>query len=224
MAAGPVGELQLREDRRHVVAHRLLGQDQPAGDLVVAVPGGDQVQDLAFPVGELGEDLGRVGPARAGEEVHDPPGHGRPVDGLATGHREDRAHDVVAVGTLEQVAVCTGPHGREHRLVVVVHREHHHADRGMGLRGSALSLRPRPGEAWPGRSAPRPGWFEPQPRAAQCRPQPRRRPRPRAAPARAASRPNRNIGWSSATTTRILGAAPAVPRPAVSAVIGEALR
>jgi hypothetical protein len=45
----PVGHPQLHEDVGHVVAHRLLGQAEPAGDRHVAVPAGHQLEDLPLP-------------------------------------------------------------------------------------------------------------------------------------------------------------------------------
>jgi hypothetical protein len=62
-----------------VVAHRLLREDEPARDLVVAVPGGDQVEDLPLTRGELGEHLRGVAPVRTGEEVDDAAGDGGTV-------------------------------------------------------------------------------------------------------------------------------------------------
>src|SRR5207344_2676923 len=82
---GAVGELEFGEDRGDVVAYRLFGQDEAAGDLVVAQTGGDEVEDFAFPRGELGEDLRGVGLVGAGEEGHDAPGYGGGVDGVAGG-------------------------------------------------------------------------------------------------------------------------------------------
>src|SRR4051794_15432336 len=43
---GPVRNLELRQDGGHVVPHRLLGEDEPAGDLVVAQSAGEQFEDL----------------------------------------------------------------------------------------------------------------------------------------------------------------------------------
>jgi hypothetical protein len=52
---GAVGHLQLGEDGREVVGDRLAAEAEPFGDLVVVAAGGQQVQDLAFPGGQLGE-------------------------------------------------------------------------------------------------------------------------------------------------------------------------
>ena len=50
-----VARLQLAEDVRDVVAHRLQAEDEASGDLRVGLPLGDQVQDFALALGELGE-------------------------------------------------------------------------------------------------------------------------------------------------------------------------
>src|SRR5215210_213444 len=55
---GPVGDLQLEEGVRDVVAHRLLAHVEPVGDLRVVQAPGYKVEDLPLPRGELGEDLG----------------------------------------------------------------------------------------------------------------------------------------------------------------------
>src|SRR5690606_17884606 len=52
---GAVGDVELHEDVRDVVADRLLAEVQRPGDLRVAAALGDQGEDLAFPVGQLGE-------------------------------------------------------------------------------------------------------------------------------------------------------------------------
>jgi Integrase core domain len=82
---GAVGDLELGEDRRDVVAYRLFGQDEAPGDLVLAQTDGDEVEDFAFPRGEVGEDLRGIGLVGAREEGHDAPGHAGGVDGVAGG-------------------------------------------------------------------------------------------------------------------------------------------
>jgi hypothetical protein len=49
-----MAELELGEDVRHVVGHRLRGQVQALTDLGMAEAGGDPVENLPFAVGELG--------------------------------------------------------------------------------------------------------------------------------------------------------------------------
>jgi hypothetical protein len=53
----PVGNLQLGEDVRDVVAHGPGAQVEACGYLGVAVALGDQVENLAFAGAELGEGL-----------------------------------------------------------------------------------------------------------------------------------------------------------------------
>ena len=62
---GPAGDLQQAIDVFQVGAHGCLGDAQAAGDLGVGVPGGDQVQQVPVPGGEL---RGRVA-AALGVEV-----------------------------------------------------------------------------------------------------------------------------------------------------------
>jgi hypothetical protein len=52
---GAVGHLELGEDSREVVGDRLCAEAQPFGDLVVGAAGGQQVQNLTLPGGQLGE-------------------------------------------------------------------------------------------------------------------------------------------------------------------------
>ena len=50
---GPVGGLEFVEDLGDVVLHRLEGQSERPGDLLVAGPAGEQVEDFAFPCGQV---------------------------------------------------------------------------------------------------------------------------------------------------------------------------
>ena len=47
---GAVGDLELREDRRDVVADGLLAEEEPRGDVCVRPALGEQLQDLQFSV------------------------------------------------------------------------------------------------------------------------------------------------------------------------------
>ncbi len=78
-----VGDLQLGEDVGDVVAHGLLAEVKPSGDLGVCLVAGDELQDLALAVGELGEGLSGHIRTRRREIVHEAPGDGRTEDGLA---------------------------------------------------------------------------------------------------------------------------------------------
>jgi hypothetical protein len=52
---GSVGHLEPGGDGRDVVGDGLAAEGELLGDLVVVVAGGQQVQDLAFPGGQLRE-------------------------------------------------------------------------------------------------------------------------------------------------------------------------
>src|SRR5690606_5275726 len=59
---GAVGDVELEEDVRDVVADGLLAEEEGGGDLGVAAALGDEFEDLAFAFGELGKGgLARVG-------------------------------------------------------------------------------------------------------------------------------------------------------------------
>jgi hypothetical protein len=58
---GSVGHLEPGEDGRDVVGDGLAAEGELLGDLVVVVAGGQQVQDLAFPGGQLREGVGVAG-------------------------------------------------------------------------------------------------------------------------------------------------------------------
>jgi hypothetical protein len=45
---GPTLEVELREDRAHVVLHRLIGQEDVGRDLLVGLALGDEREDLLF--------------------------------------------------------------------------------------------------------------------------------------------------------------------------------
>src|SRR6202022_22239 len=76
--------VELREDRRQVVVHRLFGEKQPACDLAVPQPVCDQPEDLELAFGEVGGVLWcrRAGTARKPasapltEALRDGPGGG----------------------------------------------------------------------------------------------------------------------------------------------------
>ena len=176
------------------------------GDLGVGPAAGDQLEDLALALGELRERLGVGAGRRPGEEVHQPPGHARAEDRVARRHRADRPDQLRALGALEQVAAGAGAHRREHRLVVVVHRQHEDRDVRRRVDDPARGLdavepghvdvhqhdvrvpgRDRGDRLLARRGLARPG---------RCRPR---------SPA-AAARPARNAAWSSATRTRIRSA------------------
>src|SRR5215210_4118085 len=77
-----VGDLQLGEDVRDVVAHRLRTQRELLCDGRVWATLGDEVQDLALAVGERREGLGH-GRSRACEVREHPFSNRRAEDGFA---------------------------------------------------------------------------------------------------------------------------------------------
>jgi hypothetical protein len=62
------------------------------------------------------------------EVRHHALGDPRSEDDLAGADGLDRALDLLAACALEQVPARAGPHRGEHRLVVLHHRQHQHAD------------------------------------------------------------------------------------------------
>src|SRR5262245_66251839 len=97
----PVGHLKLAEDRRDVVGHGLRCQAEAFGDGLVAQPAGNEIQDLALPVGQLRERSG----VTVGEMLQDPGCHTRPEDRLTSDHAAEGTLEVVLSGPLEQVAL-----------------------------------------------------------------------------------------------------------------------
>src|SRR5579862_9647073 len=68
---GAVGDGELGEDARDVVADGFLADVEPGGDRLVRMPARDQVEDLVLAIGQLrkhGDGAGRPG---AGEELDD---------------------------------------------------------------------------------------------------------------------------------------------------------
>ena len=62
-----------------------------------------------------------------GEVAQHPLGHAGGEDRLAGGHGADRPADLLLLGALDHVAAGAGAHGREHRVLVVEHRQDQHA-------------------------------------------------------------------------------------------------
>ena len=175
----------------------------------------DQVEHLVLPGGQLGND--RLGAARARRRRRTR-SSARPTDGPKIASppatARDRAHDLVLVGALEQVAPGAGAHRGEDRVVVVEHGQHEDATCGLvatirrvasmpsrpGIRRSITTtsglLRVRRGDRLDPVGLP-----------------PRRPPSPSCA-ASSGRRPRRNSGWSSATriahaSSRVTRAGPA---------------
>src|SRR6476469_6330952 len=68
-----------------------------------------------------------VEPAPPGEVRDHTPGDLRTEDRLPGSRSANRANDLVLLGTFQQIAAGTGPHSREHRVVIFEHRENHDA-------------------------------------------------------------------------------------------------
>jgi hypothetical protein len=89
---GAVADLELENDCGDVVADRLVGQAEAAGNGMVAATGGDQIEHVIYARGEFREGVGGVGASSAGEEADDASGDGGAVDGTS-GDGEDGAND-----------------------------------------------------------------------------------------------------------------------------------
>jgi hypothetical protein len=89
----------------------------------VLAASGNEVQDLAFPGGQLRE---RGRGDRWSSEVGEQGGDAGAEDGLAGGHGHDRPGDLLLFGAFEDIATGTGAHGREHPVVVVEHGQDQH--------------------------------------------------------------------------------------------------
>jgi len=100
---GAVGYLEFEQQRGDVVADRLLGQFQAAGDFVVACPGGKQIEDVAFAGGQFGDNLGGVSLVGSGVEGDDAAGDRGAVDGVAGCDGEHGPDEFGTFGSLEEV-------------------------------------------------------------------------------------------------------------------------
>ena len=201
---GPVADLELREDVRDVVADGLGRQAEGRGDVGVGPPLGDQLEDLALALGELGKRGGVDAGRRPREVGHQPARHAGPEDRLARRHRPDRPEQLGPLGALEQVAARSGPDRLEHRLIVVVTSSARGRRRGASRRRSGASPRRRrcPGMLTSIRTTS--GWDR---RTATTASSPvAASPTTSTSPAVSSSarRPPRNAAWSSAISTRIV--------------------
>src|SRR5215204_88424 len=104
-----------------MVSHRLRTEEKSSGDLGVLVPLGDQVEDLALTVAELGEYLGRGGRAHVCEVAREPNGYLRAKDGFAATDRPYGPDHLFVVRSLEDVTSRSGAHRREDCAVILEH-------------------------------------------------------------------------------------------------------
>ena len=92
----------------------MRAENEPLGDRRVAVALGDQVEDLALPLGQLGKRLRWCsGPQRC-EEVDQAARDRRAEDRLARPDRANGTQHVVFLGILEDIAARARPHRCEH--------------------------------------------------------------------------------------------------------------
>jgi hypothetical protein len=78
-----------------MVTHGLVGHDETAGDGDVVPAPGQEIEDLTFPGGELGERVRPAAVGGGGEEPDDAVRYLRAEDGLAAGYRPHCPGDVI---------------------------------------------------------------------------------------------------------------------------------
>ena len=100
----PVGHLQFAEDVGDVIGHRFETEGEAPGDVAVVVSLGDQAENLAFAVGEFGEDLWQQCRLGSGKEVDQSLGNGWAEDGFTLANGPDCAQDLVLVCIFQDVA------------------------------------------------------------------------------------------------------------------------
>jgi hypothetical protein len=123
---------KLGQQRRHVVLHRLFGQEHALGDLAVGQSLADQVK---HPLLLLGQRPNRVhADGTFPQPGHDLTGRARVEYRLAGGDRAQGTDQVGAARLLRYVARGTGHDRAEKRLIVAVSGEHQ--ARGLRQRGA----------------------------------------------------------------------------------------
>jgi hypothetical protein len=101
--AGAVVAIELGEDPSDVRLGGKRADHQPARDVRVAEAGGNELEDLAFPLGELGQLRGRRLRVGARRELGDQPSRDRGGEqGFAGGNDPDRVQQLTGAGVLEQ--------------------------------------------------------------------------------------------------------------------------
>src|SRR5688572_24960164 len=106
---GSVGDLELAEDDRDMVANRLLRQEELTGDPAVVEASGHQVEHLPLPLAQLGEHLAARLRSEPAEPAAQPRGDRRAEDGTTGGDGGDGVEQVGATGSLDDVAPRAGP-------------------------------------------------------------------------------------------------------------------
>src|SRR3954464_10796162 len=105
----PCLDFQLGEDAGDVVAHRLLAQGEPRGDLCVVEALGDEIDDFLLASGKTAERLARWRTAQEGTHLLEP----------AAVARLGLEQDVVAA--LERHEACAGNEAREKAALLERH-------------------------------------------------------------------------------------------------------
>ena len=101
---GAVGDVELGEDCRDVVAHRLLAEEERRGDLGVRASPGQELEDLELAGCELGKRLAEVRARRGRREALQPPAIAWAEDRLAVRDGPDRPERLILNRALELVA------------------------------------------------------------------------------------------------------------------------
>ena len=189
---------------------RLRADHRQLGDLLAGVALRDQLDHLLLARRQRSSGSRSPRPS-AVERVADQRGDGGGVEERLAAHRRAAGlHEVAVRARLQHVARRARLERLEEVLLVVVHREHQHAD----LRPAARGARARPA-ARSSAASPRRGRRGRRPRERQLggprrRRPPRRRPRGRAAASSTIRSPPRTSAWSSASRMRVFsGASPA---------------
>src|SRR5579862_6148069 len=111
---GAVGHLQLAEDVRDVVLHRLDADGEVFGNGSVALALRYEVKNLSLALGQVRESDGR-GSLGEGREIMDHPlGDGGAENRFASVDSLYCAHQFILVCVFEQIAASARAHGSEH--------------------------------------------------------------------------------------------------------------
>ena len=124
----PIRYLQLEEDVRDVVPHRLESYEQLPGYLLIAPSLCHEGEGLLFALGELRENELHHGRLWCREAPHDALGYTRPEDDFSACHRSNGMNYPLTSGVLSEVAFGPGAHRSENRIVVLEHGKHQHTN------------------------------------------------------------------------------------------------
>src|SRR3989442_1349040 len=121
---GAIGNLELAENVRNVIAHRLRTQTQAIGDGGVIYALSNQTKHFTLALTQLWKRMWRCARTRHSEELHHATRDSGTEDGLTVSNRPDCAQNLLFVRVLQHIASGTGAHRREYRIIVVEHRDH----------------------------------------------------------------------------------------------------